>query len=292
MEFCQHIPVLHRKQEQGLPETQRVQCRRCAIGTEWEALNTNGSWNKWAALMVKESEAREKAVAASDGRHRTVEDATIAALKLKVNENDAAAVRWNAFCTKAGLSPTMSPNAAAERGENYKIHASIVSALREHLTGQLNERRIHDLFVALRKATKAFVLNAKLELPAHRDAPGELDGVALADAITKSVVARTGAAIEQKIAGAFARERAGSLLPGNAPQPLYVTFTAAGGYDYEKRLALDDGLVRGTTYLVLAGLVDRTSTKLLLCGVPGNGFNSELFSGVDLNHPCMHRMYR
>ncbi len=281
MEFCQHIPVLHRKQEQGTPELQRVQCRRCAIGTEWEALNTNGTWNKWAALMVKESAAREKAVAA------TAEQVDPA-----LTAKAADSVRWNAFCGAAKMNAGMSRDAAAHMGDDARIHAKIVSALREHLTGQLNERRIHDLFVALRKATKAFVLNAKLESPAHRDVPGELDGVALADAITKSVVARAGAAIEQKIAEAFAKERAGSLRPGSVPQPLYVTFTAAGGYGHEKRLALDDGLVVGRAYEVLCGMVDRNDTRLILAGVPGVGFNSVMFDGVDYNHPCMHRINR
>lgn len=289
MEFCQHIPVLHRKQEQGTPELQRVQCRRCAIGTEWEALDTNGTWNKWAALMVKESEAREKAVAASDGRHRTVEDATIAALKQKVNENDAAAVRWNAFCAKAGLSPTMSPNAAAERGENYKIHASIVSAMREHLTGQLNERRIHDLFVALRKATKAFMLNA---------VEGAPDEEIIVERAVKGAVSKVTVEMEKQAVDVLARlaNRLNHTLDGfvsvrsTRPAPLVVKFLGTGGYDIQVHQAMEAGLVVGRAYEVLCGLVDRYSTRLILLGVPGDGFNSVMFDGVDVNHPCIHRL--
>lgn len=280
MEFCQHIPVLYHKQEQEQPVQTKVTCRRCTIGTSWTTAGEKATWNGWASLMVDESDARAKAVAA---RAEQVDPALVA--------KAADSVRWNAFCGAAKMNAGMSRDAAAHMGDDARIHAKIVSALREHLTGGLNEQRIHDLFVPLRKATRAFLLNAKLETPAHRDVPGELDGVALADAITKSVVARAGAAIEQKIAEAFARERAGSLR-STRPAPLVVKFLGAGGYDPEPRQAIDDGLVVGRAYEVLCGLVDRNSTRLILLGVPGIGFNSVMFDGVDYAHPCMHRLNR
>lgn len=279
MEFCQHIPVLHRKQEQGTPELQRVQCRRCAIGTEWEALNTVGSWNKWAALMVKESVARENAACAKAER---VDPALV--------RNADHAALWRALCAAAEMEPK-TLTAASTMGENARIHARIVSALREHLTGQLDERRIHDLFVALRKATKAFMLNA---------VEGAPDEEIVVERAVKSATSRVAAEMEKQAVDVLARlaNRLNHTLDGfgslrsTRPAPMVVKFLGTGGYDFEPTQAMDDGLVVGRSYEVLCGLVDRSNTRLILAGVPGIGFNSVMFDGVDYNHPCMHRMNR
>lgn len=273
MERCQHIPVLHSQKEQNQPESMRVRCRRCGLGTEWATGSIIQAWDGWAALMVKESAAAERAAVAADpGAPRAA----------------AQAECWRAFCKGARRDPeNFSVDAAARVGDDARIHAKIVSALREHLGGQLDERRIHDLFVALRKATKAFWLNAKLEAPALRDVPGELDGVTLADGITKSVSARVSAALESVVSARYA-----AGLKSTRPAPMFVTFLGAGGYDLEPKRAMDDGLMVGRAYEVLCGMVDRNTTKLILLGVPGYGYNSVMFDGVVETHPCMHRLYR
>jgi len=277
MEACQHIPVLHRKEEQGRPEETRVQCRRCAVATEWEALPATGAWNKWAALMVQESDALRKA---ADARAEQV-DPSLAA-------KAADSLRWRVFCQKVNRSPSMDPSVAALLGDDFKALDTIVNALRQHLRGPLTERRIHDLFVALRKANKAFAMNAT------DDGPDE--GVVL-DRLAKGITSRVAVEMEKQAVDVFARlanrlnhevaKRGGSPTAGS----LLVTFTGKGGYEPDIAGAATAGLRPGRKYEVLAGLVDRNSTRLFLAGINGGGFNSVMFDGVDYDHPCMHRMY-
>ena len=169
MDDCQHDPSLilqiTETQTPNGPSISReahIMCRRCgvAIPSRPASLDTPmwraGIWGEWAALMAAESDAKRK-------RLEQVDPASIALTR--------DAEMWRAFVTAARPRRCETVLDARALGERLARSIEIARAVERHLAGVITEQRINDLFIAMRKATKAFHLNARIMLP-----PADADG--------------------------------------------------------------------------------------------------------------------
>lgn len=172
MDDCQHYPelllTLIEEPTPGAPllrQTGQIMCRRCKVAIPARQISTNTPewrkrlWEEWAALMERESAAKQKRLES--------QDPTVAAMA-----RDAEL--WVAF-KNAGRIPfsfDAGVPAARKLGENVRYWMEVTKIVERHLRGPLTPQRLNDLFVSMRKATKAFTLNAQIMLP-PADADGE-----------------------------------------------------------------------------------------------------------------------
>lgn len=162
MDACQHYPFLITEESERMELTAYVRCRRCGIATKPVAIVSSATiagrrapWEAWAAMMEKESAAR---ALRAETDAACPQPGPTAMLTMQAG-------CWVEFCKAMGRPATDSPEAARRLGLECAAALPILDTLRHHLNGNVTPSRLGDLFVAMRKATKAFTLNARLQMP-------------------------------------------------------------------------------------------------------------------------------